>query len=132
MNNTSTRELEAQRAVLLKQLRRAGPTLGGSLATVPRRCGSPNCHCMRGGPMHQAVILCKKVNGRSVAMHIPKALQEQARRWNEEHRKIKRIFREMSDINEQILRRYVGEQRQANRVRRSLKVAGGKTSAKKA
>ena len=127
----STRELEAQRAVLLKQLRRAGPTLGGSLTTVPRRCGTPTCQCMRGGPAHEAVILCKKVKGRSVAMHIPKDLHEQARRWNQEHKKIKRVLNEISQINEQIIRQYVSEKRAAQRLRRSLKVVGKRKAGKK-
>ena len=77
---------------------------------------------MQGGPKHKALILCKKVKGRSVATYIPKALHEQVRRWNREHKKIKRILKEISEINEQIIRRYVTDKRRARRMRQSLKV----------
>jgi hypothetical protein len=125
MNNISTRELEARRAVLLRQLRRSGAAIEGSLATVPRTCGNANCRCMQSGPKHEAMILCKKVKGRSAATYVPKALQEQVRLWNREHKKIKRILKEISQINEQIIRRHVSDKRKTLRVRRSLKVVDG-------
>jgi Na+-translocating ferredoxin:NAD+ oxidoreductase RNF subunit RnfB len=111
MNNTPTVELEAQRAVLLRQLRQAGPLVEGSIAMVARKCGSPGCPCAQGVVKHQAMILCKKVNGRSVATYVPKALWSQVREWNAEHKKIKRVLKDLSAIGEQIIRHHVGEQR---------------------
>ena len=125
MKCVSQPELEARRAVLVRQLRAAGPVLEGSLATVARTCGRAQCRCMQGGPKHQAVILCKKVQGRSVALYVPKALQAQVRRWNQEHKKIKRVLKEISEINEQIVRGHVQAQREVQRRRRALKVVGG-------
>jgi hypothetical protein len=122
MNTKSTQELEAQRAVLLRQLRRAGPLIEGSIATPPRKCGSATCACAQGITQHRAMILCKKVNGRSVATYVPKDLWEQVRDWNREHKRIKKVLREMSAINEQIIRRHVRDQRQGRAVRRSLRV----------
>ena len=122
MKPKPTRELEAQRAVLVRQLRQAGPLIEGSIALVSRKCGSPSCPCAQGVATHQAMILCKKVNGRSVATYVPKALWEQVREWNVEHKKIKRVLKELSAIGEQIIRNHVSDQRQAQRVRKSLKV----------
>jgi hypothetical protein len=122
MKTTSLSELKARRAVLLRQLRRAGPVIGGSLATVARTCGNANCHCMQGGPKHEAVILCSKIKGRSVAIYVPKELREQVRLWNGEHKKIKRVLKEISEINEQIVRGHVRAKRQTAAGRRSLKV----------
>ena len=122
MKTITTDELEARRAVLLRQLKRAGPVIEGSLARVPRTCGTASCHCMQGGPKHEAMILCKKIDGQSAATYIPKAMHEQVRRWNREHKKIKRILKEISDINEQLIRRHVKDKRHARQVRRSLKV----------
>jgi hypothetical protein len=124
MKQQPTVELEAQRSVLLRQLRQAGPLVEGSIALVARKCGSPNCPCAQGVVTHQAMILCKKVAGRSVATYVPKDLWEQVRAWNAEHKKIKRVLKELSTIGEQIIRNHVGEQRQARRVRKSLKVVG--------
>ena len=122
MNTKATLELEAQRAVLLRQLRQAGPLIDGSIAIVARKCGSTGCPCAQGIVKHQAMILCKKVAGRSVATYVPKALWDQVRAWNREHQKIKRVLKELSEINEQIVRNYVGDRRRAVRVRQSLRV----------
>ena len=124
MNATPTRELEAQRATLLRQLRQAGPMVEGSIAMVPRKCGSRSCPCASGEPRHQAMILCKKVDGRSVATYVPKGLWDEVRQWNSEHKKIKRVLKDLSRINEQIIRNHVGDKRRAAAVRKSLKVAG--------
>jgi hypothetical protein len=124
MKSKPTVELEAQRSVLLRQLRQAGPLIEGSIALVARKCGSPNCPCAQGVVTHQAIILCKKVAGRSAATYVPKDLWEQVRAWNAEHKKIKRVLKDLSTIGEQIIRNHVGEQRQAKRVRQSLKVVG--------
>jgi hypothetical protein len=124
MNTKPTTELEAQGAVLLRQLRRAGPLVEGSIAMVPRKCGSKTCPCAQGEVKHQAMILCKKVDGRSVATYVPKDLWGKVRAWNREHKKIKRVLKELSEINEQIIRNYVGDKRRATRARKSLKVVG--------
>jgi hypothetical protein len=124
MTKISSEELEARRKVLMRQLRRTGPVIEGSLAKVPRTCGNARCRCMQGGKKHEALILCKKVKGRSVATYIPKALHEQVRGWNQEHKKVKRILKEISEINEQLIRQYAGEKRRAKAVRDSLKVLG--------
>jgi len=122
MNTTPTQELEAQRAVLLRQLRQAGPLVEGSIAMVPRKCGSPSCPCAHGEVKHRAMILCKKVAGRSVALYVPKDLWSNVTAWNREHKKIKRVLKHLSEINEQIIRNYVGEKRGAARVGKTLKV----------
>jgi hypothetical protein len=124
MKSKPTVELEAQRSVLLRQLRQAGPLIEGSIALVARKCGSPNCPCAQGVVTHQAMILCKKVAGRSVATYVPKDLWDEVRAWNAEHKKTKRVLKELSAIAEQIVRNHVGEQRQAQRARTSLQVVG--------
>jgi hypothetical protein len=125
MNAESTRELEAQRAVLLRQLRRAAPAIEGSLAMPPRKCGSPTCECARGVVKHRAMILCKKVAGRSVATYVPKELWEQVLTWNREHKRLKKVLKAISAINEQIIRRHVQDKRREQALRRSLSVLPG-------
>jgi hypothetical protein len=122
MNTKSTQELEAQRAVVLRQLRRAGPMIEGSIAMPSRKCGSATCECAQGVTKHRAMILCKKVNGRSVATYVPKAMWKQVQDWNREHKRIKKVLKEMSAINEQIIRRHVQDKRHDRDVRRSLRV----------
>jgi len=122
MNTKTTQELEAQRAVLLRQLRLAGPMIEGSIAMPSRKCGSATCECAHGVTKHRAMILCKKVSGRSVATYVPKDLWEQVQQWNREHKRLKKVLKEMSAINEQIIRLHVQDKRHDRDVRRSLKV----------
>ena len=123
MNKKPTVELEAQRSVLLRQLRQAGPMVEGSIAMVARKCGSSGCPCAKGVAQHQAMILCKKVNGRSVATYVPKDLWSQVREWNAEHKKIKRVLKELSTLGEQLIRNHVGDQRRGAQ-RPSLRLLG--------
>ena len=123
MNKKPTVELEAQRAVLLRQLRQAGPLVEGSIAMVARKCGSAGCPCAQGVVQHQAMILCKKVHGRSVATYVPKALWSQVREWNREHKKIKRVLKELSVIGEQLIRNHVGDRQRGAR-RPALRLLG--------
>jgi predicted methyltransferase len=120
MSAKSTQELEAQRAVLLRQLQRAGPSIEGSIAMPSRKCGSATCECARGVVKHRAMILCKKVAGRSVATYVPRDLWEQVREWNREHKRLKKVLKEMSAINEQIVRRHVQDKRRAKAAHRSI------------
>jgi len=128
MNKKTTVELEAQRAVLLRQLRQAGPLVEGSIAMVARKCGSPSCPCAHGVVKHQAMILCKKDNGRSVATYVPKELWSQVRAWNSEHKKIKRVLKELSAIGEQLIRNHVGDRRRA--VQPQLRLMDDETTGK--
>jgi len=105
-------------------MKQAGPSVEGSIAMVPRKCGSKSCACSQGVVKHQAMILCKKVEGRSVATYVPKDLWDKVRRWNLQHKKIKRLLKEISEIDEQIIRNYVGDKRAVAQVRKSLSVTG--------
>ena len=87
-----------------------------------RKCGSATCECAKGVTKHRAMILCKKVNGRSVATYVPKDLWEQVQDWNREHKRLKKVLKELSAIGEQIIRRHVQDKRHDRDVRRSLKV----------
>jgi hypothetical protein len=131
MNAKPTAELEAQRSVLLRQLRQAGPLVEGSIAMVARKCGSPSCPCAQGVVKHQAMILCKKVSGRSVATYVPKALWSQVRAWNREHKKIKRVLKDLSVIAEQLIRNHVGDRRRAARVRPLRRLSAGESSGRR-
>ena len=122
MNEVSIQELEARRALLLRQLRSCGPVIGGSLATVPRTCGNRSCRCMKGGAKHEAVILCRKEKGKSVATYVPKALHDDVQKWNDEHKRIKAVLKELSEIGEKIIKQYGPEKRRAKAVKASLKV----------
>lgn len=109
-------ELDARRALLLKQLGRCGPLIEGSLAVVHRRCGTAACQChVDESRRHRQVMLCRKVEGRSYSTHIPKDLEETVREWNEEFKRAKGLLKEISDLSEQIVRGHVASRRRQTR-----------------
>jgi hypothetical protein len=105
-------ELEARRALLLKQLGRCGPLIEGSLAVVHRKCGTASCQChVDESRRHRQAMLCRKVEGRSYSTHIPRDLEETVREWNAEFKRAKGLLKEISDLSERIVRGYVAGRR---------------------
>jgi hypothetical protein len=116
MNKLTLQELEARRSALLKQLKRTGPLIEGSLAVVNRRCGTPTCRCHRDDAhRHRQVMLCRKVRGRSHSTHVPRDLEKTVRQWNEEHKRVKQLLKEISELGEQIVRGYAADKRASQR-----------------
>lgn len=102
--------LESRRDARLKQISEAGPMIQGSLATIGVTCGNPNCKCAR-GEKHVSHILNKKVRGKSKSLYIPKDMVETVREWVKENRRVKKLMKEVSDLNEQIVRSHVSTKR---------------------
>jgi hypothetical protein len=123
MKDESVEVLRARRDAKLRDLAKAGPLICGSLAKVKVRCGNPNCRCAT-GERHEATILCKKVNGRSTSVHVPREMAEEVARWSAEHRRLKRLMKEVSDLGERMIRLHV----RTERARRRNVPAGSKTS----
>lgn len=111
LHNKTMEELEAMRSALLRQLQRIGPVADGTFTEMPRRCGTASCRCHRGHP-HKAWILAKKVDGKSVTIHVPRDLVGQVRQWNDEHKRVKSLLKQVAQINDQIIRSYVRTKRQ--------------------
>ncbi|MFH2001352.1 MAG: DUF6788 family protein [Planctomycetota bacterium] len=103
-------ELKAKRSALLRQLGRVKPFVEGSLAEIHSECGTKNCRCHQ-GQKHRSVRLCRKETGKSQAIYVPRDLEEEVRQWNEEHKRIKALLKEISLLSEQIIRGYVKNQR---------------------
>lgn len=118
------RELEARRKALLRQLARTTPLVEGSLSVVNRKCGKSTCRCYDGGEGHRQVSLCRKEAGRSHATYIPKDLEEDVRRWNQEHKRVKKLLKDISALSEQIIRSFVSS-RKAAKKKPSLRVLNG-------
>jgi hypothetical protein len=57
--------LQAQQQLpqLLQECLGRGPLLPGSLYTLRRKCGKPNCHCSR-GELHESTVLSYRGQGR--------------------------------------------------------------------
>lgn len=102
--------LETRRDAKLKQLAAVGPVLQGSLAEIGVTCGNPNCRCAR-GHKHRSHILKRQVRGKTQSLYVPVDMVEEARRWVEEHRRVQRLLKEISELNRSILKAYVPTKR---------------------
>ena len=109
---------EERRRAKLKELALCRPFVAASLCAVSRRCGNPNCKCAR-GEHHHAHILTFKVKGKTRTVHVPKEMVEEVQRWVNEHKRIKRLIREISNHSLAIIRRHVRVNRAAVRGRGS-------------
>lgn len=105
-------------ATLKKRLRRKLAALGkkqpfivGSLVTIQRRCGNPNCRCAQDGPKHPAHLLTTKVNGKTQAIYVPVEMVEEVRQWCRHYRQIKAEIKEVSECCEELIRLHVKEKR---------------------
>lgn len=105
---------EARREAKLKQLASAKPFVAASLCPVSRRCGNPDCKCAQGEP-HQAYALTFKVHGKTKTVHVPKDRVEEVKKWVQEHKRIKGLIQEISNLSLASLRRHVPASRAAAR-----------------
>lgn len=99
--------LEARRSDLLQQFIGLGDLRPGSISAVVRRCGKPNCHCVKpDDPGHDPQLrLVRKVNGKSVAESFasPASFRKAQREVAEFHR-MRSLSAELIALNEQICR----------------------------
>jgi len=114
MPNLSIGVLKTRRNAKLKKLAEVGPILQGSITTVDVKCGNPDCKCAR-GEKHTSNILTKKVNGKTKSVYVPADMLEEAKQWTQEYKKVKELMKEISNYNEQILKKYVKTKKAKNR-----------------
>jgi len=100
-------ELEAKRASVLQQFAGLGDLRPGSMSSIVRRCGKPNCHCaVPGDPGHDPQVrLVRKVNGKSVAESFasPASFRKAQREVAEFHH-LQSLTAELVALNAQICR----------------------------
>ncbi|NQU42414.1 hypothetical protein HQ520_03960 [bacterium] len=106
MRNESVETLTIRRQALLKRLADVGPLVQGSFCTRKVKCGKPGCRCAEGEP-HEACVLTRKARGRTATTHVPRDLRDEVRAWAEEHKRVKALLKEISDLSERIIRIHV-------------------------
>ncbi len=73
------------------------PLLAASLVVVERRCGKPSCHCAS-GEKHRAHQLTYKDRGKTHTVYVPIDFTDEVRSWIDEHRRLKRLLQEISQL----------------------------------
>lgn len=99
----------------IKQLGDANIFISGSFIRTSRKCGSKKCACANGGTKHPNCMLSSKVRGKTKGIYIPVDMAEEVEQWVKEYKRIKTIMKEIDQMSEQIIRKYVKTNRDANR-----------------
>ena len=66
-------------------------------ATIPE-CGKPSCRCAQ-GLRHEALAFTYKLKGRSMLLHVPKAMAREARQAAADYAKLKKLVERLSMNN---------------------------------
>lgn len=95
----------------LKQCHAGRPLLAASLAIVRRRCGQSSCHCANGGSRHVAYQLTLKEQGKTRTVYVPKELLHEVRSWIDEHKRLKRLQQEITQLTLALIQSHVPNRR---------------------
>jgi hypothetical protein len=93
-----------------KQLQAKCPVLAASLVTIRRACGNPNCRCAR-GKKHPGHYLTWKVKAKTRTAYVPVDLLPQAKRWTQEHHRLKQLVRELTLLSLALIQTHVTARR---------------------
>jgi len=97
--------LEAERERLYQKLSQTGDFRRGSINANYRRCGKPNCTCVKPdhpghGPQY---LLTSKVKGKTRAKNLqPGSMLEKVQQEVANHHNFRELIKEIIEVNEQI------------------------------
>ena len=108
---TTRRMIQAR----VKKIAAQKPALAASLVQIAKHCGRPGCRCQR-GEKHVGNYITYKEKGKTRTVYVPLELVEDVRAWVEEHRRLKTLLRECSQLSVALIRKHVQDrQRRAGR-----------------
>jgi hypothetical protein len=87
----------------LTKLAEAGPLVAATLVEAEVRCGKEGCRCRKGGG-HLTRFLTFKRNGKTVSVYVPKHRLAEVKWWVREHKRIKVLVREISELTMELMR----------------------------
>ena len=87
----------------LKKLTTCRPLLAASLVRITKYCGRRSCRCYR-GDKHVAYHLSYKVQQKTHTVYVPVDLLKEVRSWIDEHRRLKRLLQEISQLTLALVR----------------------------
>jgi hypothetical protein len=88
---------------ILERIRKVKPFIQASFTITRKRCGNPYCRCAKEGPIHEAALLTWKEDKRTRTLYVPVELREEAARWVQEGKILKRLIAEMSKAQREFL-----------------------------
>lgn len=96
-------ELKKRQQQLKTKVKQRLDLLIGSVVSYHMKCGKKNCKCVQ-GERHVCFYLSLKKQGKTVNSYLPKHLVDKARLMTDNHKQLKQILTELSEVNLQLLR----------------------------
>lgn len=93
-----------------KELQAQCPVLAASLVTLRRTCGNPKCRCAR-GHKHLGHYLTWKVKAKTHTAYVPVDLVPQVKQWTQEHRRLKQLVRQITQLSLALIQSHVSAKR---------------------
>ena len=90
--------IRRMRDARLRQLPGVEPLVAASLVQAGVRCGKSTCRCAS-GEKHTAYYLTFKVKATTRTVYVPKDHVEEVRQWVEEHRRVRTLLSEISQLS---------------------------------
>jgi len=100
--NTSD-ELKTRQQQLKRKIKQLLDLLIGSVVGYQMKCGKKNCKCAQ-GERHLCFYLSYKKQGKTVNSYLPKHLVAKAQQMTDNHKQLKEILTELSEVNLELLR----------------------------
>lgn len=75
-----------------------GPLLAASLVLIAKHRGRQGCHC-QSGARHVGHYLTFAVEGKTRTVYVPQDLVKEVRAWIQEHKRLKQLGQEISQLS---------------------------------
>jgi len=96
-------ELKKRQQQLKTKIKQLLDLLIGSVVGYQMKCGKKNCKCVQ-GERHICFYLSYKKQGKTVNNYVPKHLVDEARSMTDNHKQLKQVLAELSEVNFELLR----------------------------
>lgn len=94
----------------VRQIVAKGPVLSASLVVIAKHCGREGCHCQT-GEKHLGNYITFPVHGKTKTVYVPLDLVDEVRSWINEHKRLKQLTREISELSVALIRGHAQESR---------------------
>lgn len=91
--------------------------IDGSLVKIPRVCGNENCKCAK-GKKHVSYYLTNKIKGKTNTIYIPEDKVREIKEWVTEHKRVKKIMKEIVDLQRVIIKKEAEERKREKQKKR--------------
>ena len=98
-NKKKSEKLLKKQQDLLEQIKNIGNICRGTVVLLKQTCTNKNCSKCKSGEKHPQFYLTQSRNSKSKLTFVGNKNEKLVREWTENHKKIKQLIDNLSDIN---------------------------------